>query len=289
MQREYPSQLHLLKQYGIQPKKSLGQNFIINDAVLDRIVTLCDLHADDRVVEIGAGLGGLTLRLADRAAVVFAVEKDKRLAHLLAEKIIKSKRVKVIQQDALLFDYPRAADAAGGQLVVVGNLPYNVASRLTVELIRQREYFKKMILMYQREVAERMTAQPGGKEYGVLTLLCNLHAEMTPLLSIGKEAFYPRPQVESKLLYFKFLPSPRVPVENEGWFIAVVKAAFAQRRKKLKNALKNIGGRELPNELVQVACETAGVDSDRRGETLDLAEFSRLASQLFSMLKTPET
>ncbi|HNR14516.1 MAG TPA: 16S rRNA (adenine(1518)-N(6)/adenine(1519)-N(6))-dimethyltransferase RsmA [Thermodesulfobacteriota bacterium] len=284
MMKVYPSQLQLIKHYGIRPKKSLGQNFIIRNDILDQIVGFCELDGSEWVVEIGAGLGGLTVRLADSAAMVLALEKDKQLAQVLENEIGRNKRIKIIRHDALLFDYHYAASTAGTRLVVAGNLPYNVASRLTVELIARRECFSRMVFMYQQEVAERIMALPGTKDYGVLTLLCNLHTDVHQLLSIGKDAFYPRPKVESTLLRFTFLPSSRVPVENEGYFTAVVKAAFSQRRKKLKNALRKVAGMELSSDVVEAGCIAAGVDPGRRGETLDLREFALLANQLVRLV-----
>ncbi len=281
MKKLYPSQRQLLREFAIKPKKSLGQNFIVKEEVLDAIVELCELDDTDYVVEIGAGLGGLTCRLRDRARGVFAIEKDRRLAHILEDKIIKSKRVKVVQADALMFDFERAASAAGARLTVVGNLPYNVGSRLTLELLRKHGLIKKMVLMYQREVADRITALPGKKDYGLLTVVSNLHADVQPVLTIGREAFYPKPKVDSRMLRFTLLDHPRCYLENENYFLNVVKAAFSQRRKKLKNALKVIKGMPVPVDSIAATFEEEDLDPQRRGETLSVEEFCRLANSLY--------
>ena len=250
--------------------------------MLDSIVDRCDLKQTDYVVEIGAGLGGLTCRLQDRAQGVFAIEKDRRLAHFLKTQMVKSKATKVIHQDAFLFDFERAASVAGSPLVVVGNLPYSVASRLTLDLVRKHLVIKKMVLMYQKEVGERITALPGTKAYGFLTVVCNLHADITIFLEVGKNAFFPKPKVDSQVLGFTVLPVPRFKVENEQYFLNVVKSAFAQRRKKLRNALKTIKGMPVPTDIIDVTLEKENLDPNRRGETLSVEEFCRLANGLFA-------
>lgn len=279
-----PSQMKLIKAFSIRPRKSLGQNFIIKEEILDKIVELCHLQKDDTVVEIGAGLGGLTSRLAARVDTVLAIEKDWKLANLLRTKIIKQKRVKVIHQDALLFDYQLAASNAGRPIKVVGNLPYNIASPLTIELLKKRNCIEKMVLMYQKEVADRLTALPGNKKYGFFTIIVNNYADVEPFLSIGKEAFYPRPKVESALISFKPLPCPREKLENEKYFTMVVKSAFSQRRKKLRNALKSTEGADLSSDFIETICSETGIDPNRRGETLTLKEFARLSNHLFFAL-----
>lgn len=249
-------------------------------AVLDRIADACTLERDDTVVEIGAGLGALTWRLAERAKAVLAIEKDGALAGLLRSTFVKAKNVKIIHQDAFNFDFHWAASEAGGRLKVVGNLPYNIASSLTLVLVRKSDCIKDMVLMYQKEVAERLSAKPGTKEYGVLTVLASLRADISPLLSVKREAFYPRPKVESALLRFKLLPQPRVTLENEQCFVEVVKASFSQRRKKLKNSLKSIKYFDPGPCSWEEFLRGLAIDPERRGETLSVQEFARLSDRL---------
>jgi 16S rRNA (adenine1518-N6/adenine1519-N6)-dimethyltransferase len=280
--------MKLIKVFSIRPRKRLGQNFIIKEEILDKIVELCHFQKDDTVVEIGAGLGGLTSRLAARVDTVLAIEKDWKLANLLRTKIIKQKGVKIIHQDALLFDYQLAASNAGRPIKVVGNLPYNIASPLTIELLKKRNCIEKMVLMYQKEVADRLTAIPGNKKYGFLTIIATLYADVMPSLSVGKDAFYPRPRVESTLISFKPLPCLREKLENEKYFTMVVKSAFSQRRKKLRNALKSTEGADLSSDFIEMICRETGIDPNRRGETLTLKEFARLSNHLFFALSKRE-
>lgn len=253
-------------------------------AVLDCIADACALDRDDTVVEIGAGLGALTGRLSQRAKTVLAIEKDGKLAELLRNRFGKAKNVKIIHQDAFHFDFHWAANEAGGRLKVVGNLPYNIASSLTVELVKKSDCIWDMVLMYQKEVAERLSAHPGTKDYGVLTVLASLYADITPLLSVGREAFYPRPKVESALLGFRLLPQPRELLENEKYFFEVVKASFSQRRKKLRNSLKSITFFDPGPRSWEELLRGLAIDPDRRGETLSLEEFARLSNRLCRLL-----
>jgi len=278
-----PSQRQLLKKFSLRPRKSLGQNFIIDEEILNKIVEMCYCHKDETVIEIGAGLGGLTSRLAVQAKMVLAIEKDKKLSQLLKTKIIKQNNIKIIQQDALHFDYETAASIAGGPLKVVGNLPYVIASRLTIKLLKTKKCIKEMILMYQKEVANRLTSQPGNKNYGFLTIIANLYADIEPLFSLGKEVFYPRPKVESALVRFKVLSQPREYLINERYFFMLVKSAFSQRRKKLRNALSPKSS-HLSSDIIERVCREMDLDPGRRGETLSLKEFALLSNNLFSFL-----
>ncbi|HPD61530.1 MAG TPA: 16S rRNA (adenine(1518)-N(6)/adenine(1519)-N(6))-dimethyltransferase RsmA, partial [Thermodesulfobacteriota bacterium] len=236
---------------------------------------------------IGAGLGGLTCRLAEQAKKVFAIEKDAKLATLLRTKIIRKSNVEIIHQDALHFDYQRAANETGQTLTVVGNLPFYISSLLTIELLKKREHISRMVLMYQKEVAERITAQPGNKNYGFLTLMTNLYADSVMVLSVGKEAFYPRPKVESQVIKFNLLPFPREPLEEEKFFTVFVKALFSQRRKTLKNAIKAV--RTFPSEFIERIFTEARIDPHKRPEELTLKEFVFLSNRLSLQLKMMNT
>jgi 16S rRNA (adenine1518-N6/adenine1519-N6)-dimethyltransferase len=277
----------LIKDLKILPRKNMGQNFIIQEQVLDHIVEFCDLTQDDVVIEIGAGLGGLTCRLAEQVKRVFAIEKDGKLATLLRTKIIRKSNVTIVHQDALRFDYVRAAEEAGQSLKVVGNLPFYIASLLTIELLKKGKYISQMLLMYQKEVAERITAQPGNKNYGFLTLMANLYADAVVALSVGKEAFYPRPKVDSKVIKFNLLPFVREPLEDEKFFTAFVKTLFSQRRKTLKNAIRAVG--TFPPEFVERLFTEGAIDPIKRPETITLKEFVFLSNQSFLHLKMMNT
>jgi 16S rRNA (adenine1518-N6/adenine1519-N6)-dimethyltransferase len=274
------SQHNLIRKFVVKPKKTLGQHFVIQEEILDRIVECCGIERGDTVVEIGAGLGGLTRRLAACAQTVLALEKDWRLANLLKTEIITDNNVKVIHQDAFEFDYQLASSIAGRSLKVVGNLPYNIASRLTIELLR-KGCIEEMCLMFQKEVADRITAAPGGKDYGFFTIIGNLYAEVEHVFDIQETAFYPRPKVQSSLIRFRIPPSLREPVDNEKYFASVVKIALSQRRKKLRNALKTLN---VSADDIERVCSEINVDSNRRSEALTVKEFAMLSNRLLSVL-----
>jgi 16S rRNA (adenine1518-N6/adenine1519-N6)-dimethyltransferase len=280
-------QRRLIKDFSILPRKNMGQNFIVQEEILNRIVECGGFTNEDVVVEIGAGLGGLTCRLAEQVKKVFAIEKDGKLATLLRTKIIRKSNVTIIHQDALRFDYQRVANEAGQALKVVGNLPFYIASLLTIELLKKGDHISRMVLMYQKEVAERITAQPGNKNYGFLTLMANLYADSMLVLSVGKEAFYPRPKVESKVIKFNLLPFPRESLEDEKFFIVFVKTLFSQRRKILKNAIKAIG--TFSPEFIDKIFMEGKIDPNKRPESLTLKEFVFLSNQLFLQLKMMNT
>ena len=284
MRNSIPSQMKLIKELSIHPRRSLGQHFLIDEKILDQIVRLGNFQKDDIVVEIGPGLGGMTTRLATEVEMVLAIEKDRKLVNLLRTQIIKEKRVKIIHQDAFHFDYQLAAIKTGRPLKIIGNLPFNIASPLTIELLNKGKCIEEMMFMYQKEVAERIMALPGSKNYGFLTVMANLYADIKPILLVGKEAFYPQPKVESMVINFKLLPNLREELENEKFFIMVVKSAFGQRRKKLRNALRSLKIGDLSAEFIESVCNEVNIDPNRRGETLNLKEFALLSNHLFSVL-----
>lgn len=258
----------LLRRHGLRPKKQWGQNFLGDPRILDSLASLADLRRGETVVELGAGLGHLTRALAATGARVVAVERDRELVPILKAELPD---VEIAEADAKSFDL--AAVAPGQRIVVCGNLPYHLSSPILFHLLDQRAAVRRAVLLLQREVAERVAASPGGRDYGILSVLVQQVADARIGLRVGRHAFTPPPEVDSSALVLDFLPAPRAEVRDERRFRAVVKAAFAQRRKTLWNALKPLpGGRE--------ALERAGVDPQRRGETLSVAEFATLERAL---------
>ena len=256
----------ILREHGLRPKKQWGQNFLGDARILESLAQLCGVREGDTVVELGAGLGHFTRALAATGARVVAVERDRELAPILRAGL---PGIEVVEADAKSFDF----SSFGRDVVVSGNLPYHLSSPILFHLLDQRAAIRRAVLLLQREVAERIAAGPGTRDYGLLSVLVQLVADARIGLQVDRRAFTPPPEVESSALVIDFLPSPRAEVRDEMRFRAVVKAAFAQRRKTLSNALKALpGGRE--------ALAAAGIDPRRRGETLSVAEFAAIERAL---------
>lgn len=274
------SPLVQLKSYKIRPKKWWGQNFLVDPDVVEQVVAFYDLREDDLIVEIGAGLGALTRRLAPKVRKVLAVEIDTTLANLLTDKIIEADNVEVINQNILDFDFPLAAKLHGDKLKILGNIPYGISAPLIFKLIECKAFMSMAVLMFQEEVADRIVARPGSKNYGVLSVFSQVSAMVSKELVVSKRCFYPQPKVESAVVRFMFRETPFIALEDEQVFKKVVKASFSQRRKTLKNALRNSLNLNMPFDEVLNALKGCGIDPQRRGETLSLAEFGRLSNCL---------
>ena len=269
-----------LRSRGISPKQALGQHFLIDQGIAQKIVRLADLEPEDCVVEIGSGMGVLTFLMLPLVKKVIAVELDPGMADYLKEKAQGMASLIIIRQDALGFDFSTAAKAAGRRLKVVANLPYNISTPVIFRLLDSRLFFSHLTLMLQREVAQRISASPGNKEYGPLSIFIQLYTSPKIMMRVPPEAFYPSPKVESALVGFEILERPRIAIGDDGFFQKVVRASFAQRRKTLLNALKNSPLALGSGKEIEAALVAAGIDPRRRAETLDLIEFQRLAEAL---------
>ncbi len=290
----YPSPRALLEKYGLRAKKSWGQNFLGDEAILDDIARLAAPRAGDPVVELGAGLGHLTARLVARGARVLAVERDRDMAKVLRGEL--GDRVVLLEADAARLDYgwlaamaasspesplppsPREGERAGerGQLpkiAVVGNLPYHLTSPILFSLLDQVERISRAVFLVQREVAERLAAVPGTADWGILSVLLQREADVSIERIVPPGAFVPPPKVESAVVCALFRP-PLDEVRDPARFRRLVKAGFAQRRKTLRNALEaaQLAG---PADL-RDALAAAAVDPARRGETLTVAEWAAI-------------
>jgi 16S rRNA (adenine1518-N6/adenine1519-N6)-dimethyltransferase len=266
----------LLQREGLAPRKSLGQHFLVDPAVIDRMVDLAEVNAADAVLEIGPGVGALTDVLATRAARLYIVEYDRGLCVVLRRKFAAQPNVKVIEGDAL--DVDLRGEVPEPEVKVVASLPYNVSVPILFRLIEERHVFPDLTVMMQKEVADRLLARVDTRAYGAPSVLFQLYAEPRGRFKVGSSAFYPRPQVASEVLRVRLAPEPRVPVEEPRLMAAVVRAAFGQRRKMLRNAVQTLAE---PLALAPPVWEeifgAAGVDGRARGETLDLATFARLS------------
>jgi 16S rRNA (adenine1518-N6/adenine1519-N6)-dimethyltransferase len=256
-------------------RRALGQHFLRDAGIARAIVDLVQPSAADLVLEIGPGEGALTDELARRAGRLVALEVDRALIERLRRRL---PQVEVLEADARSWDYASLRRPPGGRVLVVGNLPYSVGKPILQALLEARAVIDRMALMLQREVAERVAAAPGSKTYGSLSVLTQLHWEVRLALRVPPGAFRPPPQVDSAVLDLRPLPAARVDIADEARFRAVVRAAFAQRRKTLANALA--AGLGVSAEAARLAARAAGIDPGRRAETLDIKEFAALASRL---------
>jgi len=270
---------HRLKRFGIDPKKSLGQNFLIEEAVVYGIIEAAGVQAGDRVVEIGPGPGALTAPMLEKVGRVYAIELDERLYPLLQdiqeEYAPVGKILEVEQNDAMKVDYGKVAAHLGGKFHLVANLPYHISTPILFKLIDERFYIESMTLMFQKEVAERIVAPPGGKNYGALSVMAQLFCQGKVRLKVKPGCFYPIPKVESAVIHLTVQEEPRFPVDDLNVLRRTVHAAFSQRRKTLSNAIRQV----LP-EAASEALIAVGIDPMRRGETLSVEEFALLANEV---------
>lgn len=274
----------LLRAHGFQFKKQLGQNFLIDQRILDKIVNAADIGPDDGVFEIGPGAGVVTRQLADRARWVVAVEKDRALTPILQTSLEGKANVKIIYQDVLDAHLPDLwNEFANCQRVsVVANLPYYVTTPILFHLLESQVRLHHIVVMVQREVAQRLVASPGTKDYGALTVAVQYYAEVDKVQRVAPGCFVPPPNVESEVVRLRIRSKPAVDVPNSKMFFRVVKAAFAMRRKTLVNNLAHSFG--LGKATCEQLLRDCAIDPMRRGETLDLSEFASLAKILGTIL-----
>lgn len=258
-----------------RPLKSLGQNFLVDRNIIARIISSANLLPGDAVIEIGPGRGALTSDLAAKAERLLLVEYDHALAEELTQAYRENPRVTVIDGDILVVDLDTLLDNDRSDWKVVANLPYNISTEVLFRLMEIRSRLSRMVLMLQKEVGDRLTAQPDTSDYGVTTVLLGLWFDIRREFIVSPGCFHPRPKVDSAVLSFVPLATPRVEVGSEELFRRVVKGAFAMRRKTLYNCLKRA---ELcGSDQLASLFERCGIDGQRRGETLSMEEFARLS------------
>jgi len=276
----------LMKAWKLYPKKQLGQNFLTDANMAQAIVNYAGLSSDDLVLEIGAGLGSLTLPLARQVRKVIAVEKDHRLVELLNTELMAAGFDNVIlkEKDILKLDIPSLARSEKKDLIVVGNVPYNISSQIMVEIIKARACIKKSVLMFQKELAQRISAQPGSKAYGRLSVMVQYCARVRVLTEVKATLFFPKPNIDSLVIGIDFDPDAEKQVTDEAFFFQVIKAAFSKRRKTLRNALAGFMP-EFDANASAKALEGAGIDPVRRAETLTKDEFVRLSNHIHDMYR----
>jgi 16S rRNA (adenine1518-N6/adenine1519-N6)-dimethyltransferase len=259
----------------IRAKKSLGQNFLKDLHYLNKIAAAAQLDVRDQVLEIGPGLGHLTRLLAERAGTVLALELDDRLVPLLQREFREQRNVEIVKADAL--EYP--FETLPGKWKIVANLPYYISTPVIQRVLAFRTRFTTLTLMLQKEVAERVAAPPGGKEYGYLSVFVQFFAVPRIEFFVPAGAFTPKPKVDSAVVTLIIRDMAAVAVRDEAFFMRVIKAAFSQRRKTLRNALKQL---ELSRPALDLVLEKTGIDLGRRAETLTVEEFGRLSDVLLA-------
>lgn len=264
---------HILKTFNLRADKRLGQNFLVDEEIVNKIAAAAELSEADTVLEVGPGIGTLTQALALTGAKVVAVELDRRLLPVLEKTLAGYDNVEIINEDILKLDIKKAVPQ--DNFKVVANLPYYITTPIIFNLLEQKLPMERLVVMVQKEVAERIAARPGGKDYGALSVAIQYYTEPEIAFAVPSSAFIPQPSVDSAVIVCKRRSTPAVDVVDEKLFFRVVKAAFSVRRKMLSNALKNMG---ITGEQVSSWLELAGIDGKRRGETLSLEEFASLTN-----------
>jgi len=278
--------LSLLKRNRFQPKKRLGQTFLCKQSIAAEIVHLSEIKSHDLVVEIGAGLGALTHLIAESAAKVIALEYDTALVSIL-QKIVTHKNVEIIRADALNFDYKKVFNQHKSKLKIIGNLPYYMTSPLIFKLLKFTSFIDSITVMMQKEVADRVAAQPGKKDYGTISIFSQLFCDISKELTVSKDCFYPIPKVDSEVLKFTMLERPVVEINDVQFFEKLIRASFSQRRKTLLNSLKGASFFNRDKQKILEALKNSGIDPQRRPETLTIDEFNTLSQQITSIKPLP--
>ena len=274
--------IEILQKYQFHFQKKYGQNFLIDTSVLERIIKAAQISTEDCVLEIGPGIGTMTQYLAETAGKVVAVEIDKALIPILEETLGPYENVTVLQGDILKVNIGELAEKyhKGKPLKVVANLPYYITTPIIMGLFEKKVPLDSITVMVQKEVAERMRAKPGTKDYGALSLAVQYYAVPQIVANVPPNCFMPRPAVGSAVVKLTCFEKPPVEVKSERFLFALIRAAFNQRRKMLINALTGAGGIDVTKDRITEALEKLGIQETIRGEKLSLAEFAGLADML---------
>lgn len=269
------------KKYGFKLSKSLGQNFLTDKNIIDKIIDGAKIGQEDMVVEIGPGIGVLTHEAAALAGKVICVEIDKNLIPILKDTLADFPHVKVVNQDILKTNLTELiqAGAPDGKVIVLGNLPYYITTPIIMKILEDHAPVDSMVIMLQKEVADRIKANPSTKDYGALSVAVQYYCSVSHVANVPREVFVPRPNVDSSVIRLDVLKEHPVKVTNETIFFQMIKASFGQRRKTLSNSLQS----SFPKEAVNAALSEANIDPIRRGETLSIQEFANLSNAMASI------
>ena len=277
----------LIKKFNIRLRKSLGQNFLTDEAVARRIVDAADVKSSDLVIEVGAGAGSMTLELAARAGRVAAIEIDRHLMPALAENLKEFDNVDIINEDILKLDIKKDIIEAtknrhtgfkAGSVKVVANLPYYITTPVIMKFLEEEPGIDLMVFMVQKEVADRMMAEPGNKDYGALSVAVQYYSKPEKIFDVPPHCFIPQPDVDSTVIRLNIFKTPPVVLADKDLFFKTVRASFAQRRKTLVNALFNSGYFSKDKEQIKEVLKNLGIDERQRGETLSIMQFAQLSN-----------
>lgn len=271
MSTNTPSPAELLRRHGLYAKKHWGQNFLHDVSVVHTIIERTGIAPTDTVVEIGAGLGAMTVPLSKYAQNVIAIERDRDLVAVLREELAAIENITIAEQNALSYPF----DGFDAPVVVVGNLPYHISSPLLFHILAHRQQIRVAALMFQRELAQRICAAPGTRLYGAPSVSCQQYAEASICVNVGSGAFFPPPRVDSAVVLLKMRAAPLHPADPD-LFRLTVQTAFAQRRKTLRRALSAL----FPSDTLIETFSTIGIDPKARAETLTVGDFARIAKAL---------
>ena len=271
----------IMSRHGFKISKSLGQNFLIDRNILERIIKIAGITKEDCIIEIGPGIGNLTQYIAEAAKFVVAVEIDKALIPILKDTLKDYSNIEIINEDILKIDLHKLiGDRFQNQKIkVVANLPYYVTTPIIMKFLEERVPVESLTVMVQKEVARRIQAEPGTKDYGSLSIAAQYYSEPNILLNVPPSVFIPQPNVESAVIKLEILKEPKVYVEKEDLFFTLVRDAFGKRRKTILNAL-NTGNLKLDKNLLKEILYESNIDENRRGETLSIEEYALLSNNL---------
>lgn len=265
----------LLNKYKLRANKSLGQNFLINEQIIDDIVNVSNVTADDVIIEIGPGLGSLTAKLADNAKKVIAIELDENMINILSERFSLYKNVEIIHADVLKVDLNKLIDGEEN-VKVVANLPYYITTPIVMKLLEENLKINSITVMVQKEVGERFCATPGGKEYGAITVSINYYTSPKIVLDVPKENFNPVPEVDSCVVKLD-LKNEHIELKDEKLFFRLIKTTFSQRRKNIGNSLTGIG---ISKQEVKEMLEELNLDVNLRAENLSIDQYAKIANYI---------
>jgi len=274
----------ILTDHGIRPLKRLGQSFLEDRNAINKIIRISNIQEDDIIVEIGAGVGLMTEAIAKQARKVIALDIDPRMIGILKKRMAPYRHVDIVQADVLEYDFSSAiGELPSRKIKVIGNIPYNISSQILFRLLAYRDHISSMILMFQKELADRLIATPGTKAYGVPTVLVSMYLLCSREMAIPCSCLYPKPAVMSSVLKMVIREKPQLDLADHDFFFKIAKTAFAKRRKTLLNNLRGLSLLGYSDMDMANALKNSGIDGARRGETLTALEIGKLSNALHSI------